>query len=281
MITFHPERCSGCGLCVDNCHEDSLALVEGAVEIDRTLCDICAQCIAICPRQAISWDGAPPVAFDRSRLPSTEQLLELFRERRSIRAYQKTRLEKALLEEIAASGVYAPTHNHVFKAIIIDDPTLIAELSAAILSINDRIYRLIYQHHLVDCLANLLGYGDEFRKARPKLEKAYRRGSAFASTPAAIILVVGRKNVALAEASAQYALANMMYFAQIQGLGACLWGNAPIFLDKQRPIRRRLGITKQERIYGALCVGYPAIKFSNKVNGKSLPIQWNGAGCRE
>jgi nitroreductase/NAD-dependent dihydropyrimidine dehydrogenase PreA subunit len=276
MITFHADRCNGCGLCVENCHEDSLALVDGAIQIDRVLCDACAQCIAICPRQALSWDGVPPVAFDRSLLPSPDQLLELFKERRSIRVFKKARIERTLLEEIAGIGVYAPTHNHVFKVIIVDDPDLIAQLSASILSINNRIYRLVYQNWLVTSLTNLFGYGDEFRKARPKLESALSRGSAFSSTPAAIMIVVGNKNVALAEASAQYALANMMYYAQIRGVGTCLWGNAPIFLDKDKTIRRRLGITKRERIYGALYMGYPGIKFSNKVNGKTLPIQWNG-----
>ncbi len=280
MITFHQDRCSGCGLCINNCHESCLAMVNGTIQIDRVLCDACAQCVAICPRQAFSWDGSQPVAFDRSLLPSAAQLMELFKERRSIREFKAMPIEQTLLQEIAASGVYAPTHNQLFKAIIVDDPVLIAQLSDAILSINNRIYRLVYQSRLIAVLADLFGYGDEFRKALPKLEWVYRRGSTFSSTPAAIILVVGRKNVALAEASAQYALANMMYYAQVKGLGACLWGNAPLFLDKIRPIRQRLGLKKLERIYGALYMGYPKIKFSNKVAGKALPLQWNGAASK-
>jgi ferredoxin len=281
MITIRAERCSGCGLCVETCHEGSLALVDGAIQIDRVLCDSCAQCIAVCPRQALSWDGAPPAAFDRALLPSPDQLSELFRERRSIRAFKETPIERALLEEISACGVYAPTHNHVFKIIIVDDPDLIAQLSAAILLVNNRIYKLVYQNPLVNNrlvigVSDLLGFGDQFRKARPKLEKAYQRVSVFSSTPAAMMIIVGNRNVALAEASAQYALANMMYYAQIKGVGTCLWGNAPLFLDKDKTTRQRLGLTKQMQIYGAFFMGYPKVKFSNKVNGKALPIQWNG-----
>ncbi len=281
MITFHQDRCSGCGLCINNCHESSLAIVDGMIQIDRVLCDACAQCIAICPRQALSWDGAQPVAFDRSLLPSPAQLLELFKERRSMREFKAMPIEQTLLQEIAASGVYAPTHNQLFKAIIVDDPALIAQMNASILSINNLIYRLAYRSRLIADLANLMGYGDEFRKARPKVENVFRRGSTFSSTPAAIIIVVGSKNVALAEASAQYALANMMYYAQVKGIGACLWGNAPLFLDKDKGIRQRLGLKKLERIYGALYMGYPKIKFSNKVAGKALPIQWNGAASSD
>ncbi len=187
------------------------------------------------------------------------------------------RIEQTLLQEVVTSGVYAPTHNQLFKAIIVDDPDLIARLNEAILSINNRIYHLVYQSRLIAVLAELFGYRDEFHKALPKLEDVYRRGSAFSSTPAAIIIVVGSKNVPLAEASAQYALANMLYYAQVKGLGACLWGNAPLFLDKDKAIRQRLGLKKLERIYGGLYMGYPNIKFSNKVAGKALPIQWNGA----
>ena len=275
MITIRAERCTGCGLCVETCHEDSLALVDGAIQIDKVLCDGCAQCIAVCPRQALSWDGALPSAFHRALLPSADQLSELFRERRSVRVFKKTEIERALLEEIAANGVYAPTHNHVFKVIIVDNPALIAELNETILKVNRWIYHLIYRNPLVVGMANLLG-NDEFRKARPKIESVMSHGSVFSSTPAAFMIVVGNKNVALAEASAQYALANMMYFAQVKGVGTCLWGNAPLFLDKDRFTRRRLGIAKYERIYGALFMGYPGIKFSNKVNGKALPIQWNG-----
>ena len=272
--------CSGCRLCAENCHEQALTLAAGNVRIDSALCDGCAQCVAICPSRALSWEGFTPTAFDRTLLPAPNQLLELFRERHSIRAFKAAPIDRALLADIAACGAFAPTHNQVFKVIVIDDPNLIAVLSAAVLAINNRIYRLVYHNPLlalglVRSLISRLGYADEFRKARPKLERAAQRGSVFASTPAAILIIVGEKNAPLAEASAQYALANMMYYAQIQRVGACLWGNAPIFLDKHQSIRRQLGLTIRERIYGALCLGYPRIKFSNKVNGKTLPIQWN------
>ncbi len=222
-ITFHADRCNDCGLCVENCHEGALTLVHGDLKRNQLVCDDCAQCVAICPQRALWWQGMPAVSFEGSQLPARDQLLELFRERRSIRAYKQVPIERALLQEIATCGAYAPTHNHIFTVIIIDAPELIAELDGAILSVNNWIYRLIYRNWLlrnpvIMALTKLLGFGDEFRKAEPKLENTLRRGSTFSSTPAAILLVVGRKNVPLAEASAQYALANMMYYA------AAEWG---------------------------------------------------------
>jgi hypothetical protein len=42
------------------------------------------------------------------------------------------------------------------------------------------------------------------------------------------------------------------------------------------PARQRLGIRANERIFGAMYLGYPAIRFNNKVTGKALAVQWNG-----
>jgi nitroreductase/NAD-dependent dihydropyrimidine dehydrogenase PreA subunit len=276
MITLDPAKCSGCGLCAEICHESCIRLDANGLYIDSTLCSTCTQCIAICPRQALAWDGVAPLAFDRQRLPAAEQLDELFKERRSIRRFKPHKIDRPLLEEIVRCGVYAPTHAFTQRAIIVDDEALIARFDQAIIENCRWIYRLAYQYKIAALLAALFGYSDELDKARPKIEAALEEGHAFSSMPVAFVLVVGNKKTPLSEASAQYALANMMYYAQVRGVGTCLWGNGPIFIDKNRAIRRQLGIRKTERIYGAMYMGYPAIKFSNRVLGKTLPVQWNG-----
>lgn len=83
--------------------------------------------------------------------------------------------------------------------------------------------------------------------------------------PAAIVFIVGDRRTLLSEASAQYALANMAFTAQVLGVGSCLWGNGPIFVSRSRAGRRLLGLQRRERIFGALFLGYPAVRFRNKV----------------
>jgi hypothetical protein len=39
-------------------------------------------------------------------------------------------------------------------------------------------------------------------------------------------------------------------------------------------VRRRLGLGRHERILGQLDLGYPAVRFRNKVRGKALPVTW-------
>jgi ferredoxin len=276
MITIDIEKCSHCGLCADLCHESCISMTDDGPSIDQRLCSTCTQCIAACPTRALGWDGISPGAFNRQRLPAAEQLDELFRERRSIRRFKRQRIDRSLLEEIARYGAFAPTHAFGLRVIIVDDEALIGTLDQAIVANCHWIYNLAYRYKIGGLLAGLFGYSEEMNKARPKIEATLKMGHAFHSIPTAIIFVVGDKKVPLSTDSAQYALANMMYYAQVKGVGTCLWANGPIFIDKHRHARHQLGILPSERIFGAMYMGYPAVRFSNKVGGKTMDIRWNG-----
>jgi nitroreductase/NAD-dependent dihydropyrimidine dehydrogenase PreA subunit len=273
MIVVDKDECTGCGLCVKICHEHCMALVDDAVRINYELCSTCTQCIAICPEQALSWDHVPPAAYDETRLPSPEQLDELFKERRTIRFFKRDRVDRTLLQEIVGYGIYAPTNNYDLRAIVVDDEEIIGELDRILLRYVSRTYKVVFKPKIVFNLIRRITPALQL-KDKVKMESALERGHAF-HRPPAIVFIVGDKRIALSEASAQYALYNMILYAQAKGIGSCLWGSAPTFLDRSKAVRERLGLQKHEHILGALGLGYPAVKFRNKVEGKTLSIQWN------
>jgi len=277
MITLAPDKCKQCGLCADLCHESCITLTDSGPRINLAVCSTCTQCVAACPNRALAWESAEPAAFERQRLPTAEQLDELFKERRSIRRFKRKKIDRAILGEIAGYGIYAPTHAFHLRIVIVDDDTLITKLDQAIVENCRLIHNLAYRLKVASVLAGWFGFAEEMARAKPKIEAALEMGHAFHSMPTAFIFIVGDKKVPLSEASAQYALANMMYYAQIKGIGTCLWANGPLFIDKNRPARRQLGIHSNERIFGAMYLGYPKVRFSNKVSGKTMLIQWNGA----
>jgi nitroreductase/NAD-dependent dihydropyrimidine dehydrogenase PreA subunit len=276
MITTFPERCTQCGLCADLCHEACITMTGTGPIIDETTCSTCTQCIAVCPNQALAWNGVAPIHFDRQRLPTVNQLDELYKERRSIRRFKCIKIERSVLEEIAQTGSYAPTHAFHLRVIIVDEEALIASLDQEIVENCRWIHRLAYRFKAAECLANWFGYGPEMRRARPKIEAALAQGHSFHCMPAALIFIVGPKNVPLSDVSAQYAMANMMYYAQVKGVGTCLWANGPLFIDRHRASRLKLGLGSNEHIFAAMYMGYPAVRFSNKEIGKVMAIQWNG-----
>jgi nitroreductase/NAD-dependent dihydropyrimidine dehydrogenase PreA subunit len=279
VIVIDQVRCVACGSCVEICHEHCMTLEIGTIRIDGEVCSTCGQCVAICPQKALSWDGVPPAAFVEAGLPSPRQLDELFKQRRSIRSFTGDRIERALLEEIVCYGAYAPTHNGPslnLRAIVVDDEEMLNLLDRIVLRSVARIYNAFYRLRILSEFARLMGLSGEYTRAKPKLEMALERGRALRTRPAAILFLVGDGRTALSKVSAQCALCNIFLYAQTKGIGSCLWANGPLFVDRSRAARRRLGLGRWEHVLGALLLGYSAVEFRNKVEGRKLPMQWNG-----
>jgi NAD-dependent dihydropyrimidine dehydrogenase PreA subunit len=273
MIIIERESCTGCGTCVKICHQHCLSIAEDKVRIDCAVCSTCTQCIAVCPERALSWDGAAPMPFDPARLPSTEQLEELFQERRSVRDFQPRRIERQLLARIVSAGSYAPTNNYALRAVVLEEPEAIRELDRAVVRFTSLVYGLFFRPRPVFRLLRLFTPGMT-PTDKVKMESVMVRGQNFRSFPAAMVFVTGDRRTALSVESAQYALANMYYFAQTLGIAGCLFGPGKIVLDRDRAVRRRLGLGCHEHILSTLLLGYPAVKFRNKVAGKGLPVRW-------
>ncbi len=278
MIVVDKQKCTQCGQCVKICHEHCMALIDHTVMIDYQFCSTCTQCIAVCPQQAILWDQVLPIPYDKARLPSPEQLDELFKQRRTIRFFKDEKIDRTLLEEIARYGVYAPTNNYDLRGIVVDDEEIMAELDRIHVQYASRMYNLLYRTKVVSILARMIGLLAEYLEAKPKFEAIVEQRHSYLSPPAAIVFIVGDKRVPLSLESAQYALSNMIFYAQARGLGSRLWGAGQLFYDRSKAVRKMLGLHKRDHILGTVLLGYPAVKFRNKVEGKRLPIQWNGPG---
>jgi len=271
MIAIDKHSCIGCGMCVKVCHNRCVALIDDVASIDDALCDRCTQCVAICPQQALSWDRVPPVGYDETRLPSPEQLDELFKERRSIRFFKRDRIGRPLLGEIVGYGIYAPTNNHELRAVVVDDAGIVEELERIVVRFNSRVYRLIFKPQIVfELLCRITPAVTP--QVRSKLEG--RRHDFF--NPAAMVFIVGDPRIAFSEASAQAALDHVMFYALAKGVGSCLWGAGELVLDRNKMARERLGLQKREHILGVLLLGYPATKFANKVEGRTMDVRWVG-----
>ncbi len=279
-VTIDIQKCTGCGTCVEVCHESCMSVNDGKIQIYYPYCSTCTQCVAICPSRALRWDNAEPGRFEPDLVPTPEQMAELLKERRTIRQFKPTRVDRRLLEEVASYGAYAPTHSHGLRIVIVDDVAIIDLMDRVLMRFTARLYALLYRPKLLGYLIKALrpSMASEYLRVRPKLETAVRRGVTFSSRPAAFIMVVGDKRAPLNLESAQYATYNINLFAQAAGLGCRnLVGNQSI-LNRSRALRRELRLKKSEKIFGLLGIGYAGVKFVNKVEGRSLPLQWNGEG---
>lgn len=65
IIKIDEEKCNGCGLCVDACHEDAIILIDGKARLIKDdYCDGLGDCLPTCPTGAISFEEREAAPYD-------------------------------------------------------------------------------------------------------------------------------------------------------------------------------------------------------------------------
>ena len=65
IITIDKEKCTGCALCVNACHEGAIGLRDGkAVLLREDYCDGLGDCLPACPADAIHFEEREAAAYD-------------------------------------------------------------------------------------------------------------------------------------------------------------------------------------------------------------------------
>lgn len=65
IIRIDREKCNGCGLCADACHEGAIEMIDGKAELTREdYCDGLGDCLPTCPVNAITFEEREAPAYN-------------------------------------------------------------------------------------------------------------------------------------------------------------------------------------------------------------------------
>jgi len=292
-ITINRNQCKKDGLCASVCPADIFVQREKLTIpelVDEETCIACGHCVAVCPQNAIQHSEFPLTttrAIQFEKMPTTDQVLELLKSRRSIRAFRDKPLAKETIESIIDGARFAPSgHNsQSTQYLVVQDRAVLNQVSATVIEYLQFEVRR-FANPLFRTLA-LLGDREKTESGLHEIPRFKQMTRSFESgadpilNDAPLLLAFhARRTVGYADVNAQLALQNASLVAHSLGIGHFYTGwvlapcRAPMARAWNRRIPSLIGVPPGNELYGALALGYPIPKFKNMIERKPPLIGW-------
>ena len=86
IIRIDKDKCNGCGVCADPCHEGAIDIINGKAELVREhFCDGLGDCLPQCPTGAISFEEREAPAYDEEAVKEAQE--KIFTKNQTMSAY--------------------------------------------------------------------------------------------------------------------------------------------------------------------------------------------------
>jgi len=74
IIKIDEEKCNGCGLCSEACHEGAIEMIDGKAKLTREdYCDGLGDCLPACPANAITFEEREAPAYNEAAVLAAKQ----------------------------------------------------------------------------------------------------------------------------------------------------------------------------------------------------------------
>jgi nitroreductase len=212
-------------------------------------------------------------------LPSLEQLVSAFRERRSLRQYQDRPVPRQVVRELIDIARWVPSASNKQQVdwLAFDDREQIIALSDRIVALFTVGVRLLRNPALRPLWRLALGRrADRLAISGEFMIEQRKQGRDPILFNAPVLLVAHvRRGTPFGRDDAVYATYNLMLAAQRLGLGTCQIGFFKVALGLSPRLRRSLGLPWKRQPEVALTLGHPQVHFRRVLPRRRPNLVWN------
>ena len=271
-LIFDATKCLGCGICTTVCNFIILDKKgKGNVPKKREpdICIACGHCVAVCPNQAITHSLLNMDNFKEVTNTLTADDIEMFlSSKRSLRNFLDKPIEKEIMERIIEVACQAPSdlNSQNRKFIVLNDKEKIDTLEAYIVEGFRQYVAGALKQGMPESSLEIIISNDiieNFEKGKKPV---------FKGAPSVIFIAgpVPEKEL-FAGYSCVVAQTYLVLMAHSLGLGSCVIGRA--LYDVQK-LGEFLEVPAGHKIYSAITLGYPKVKYKRTVDRRKANISW-------
>lgn len=279
-LTIDHATCIRCGRCVRVCPSMVLAQQEKGGEVtvpEPGNCIACGHCVAVCPTSSVRHVDFPPAKvhpFDRSQLPTPQQMMLLCRTRRSHRVFTKKSVPEELLTQIIEAAHRAPTASNRQQVAftLITDPEKLRFVGQFTVDAFAAVARKLENPLLRPLLSRVMADAYKYLPAFHRIEEQFRQGNdPILRGATALLLIHTPRNNRFGSIDANLAYQNGSLMAECLGVGQFYTGfvYSAVRMHKRR-LEKMLGI--DGTIHAGMALGMPALLFPNYVDRKPASI---------
>jgi nitroreductase/NAD-dependent dihydropyrimidine dehydrogenase PreA subunit len=280
LLQIDLDACTKCRACVRDCPSSVLEMEEsGPVEKYPENCIECGHCVAICPVSAIVHDRMDSNEFSDITNPgiSFEQLVQLARNRRSMRRFTKEPISREEVDKLLETVRYIPTAENAqeLEYLVITDLECMKQIRAGIVKYFKMLRNLV--NNFYGIVKIMLGKSFAER-AKSSLNHMLTKYAArndpdedpFMHGAPALFIIHAPKNVAkgatsFAVTDAGIASAYIMLACETLGIGTCWCGFHMRFANMYKSYHDISLVPKGHAILASILMGHPASKYKRNV----------------